>query len=113
MIPLEGHYMVADVTDILSNDATRLLSPIYSIDLSKDACFRFYYHMFGLSVGRLRIYIKPVSMDMELIIDEPKYIILQLFIYMFFYKKMMPKLSICLIEGTYCIKFRDRKKING
>lgn len=68
--------MVAEVTDILSDNAARLLSPIYSVDLSKDACFRVYYHMFGLSVGRLRIYIKPVTVEMELILDEPKYIIL-------------------------------------
>lgn len=72
MIPLEGFFMVAEVTDILSSDAARLLSPIYEQKLSKDACFKFFYHMFGFSVGKLRVYIKPITLNLENILEDPR-----------------------------------------
>lgn len=41
----------------------RLYSPIYSPSDSMNASFQFYYHMFGFSVGRLRVYVKPLTAD--------------------------------------------------
>lgn len=73
MKALSGHYVVAQSADQILDTAARLISPIYPQEKSVDACFRFYYHMYGLLVGRLRVYMKPVSVAMDVAISEPKY----------------------------------------
>lgn len=72
MQPLHGHYMVAQSADQMAGSAARLMSPVYPQKKSVNACFRFYYHMYGLLVGRLRVYMKPVSVSMDFTINEPK-----------------------------------------
>lgn len=64
--------MVAELTNVLPNDAARFISPIYNATSSKDACFRFFYHIFGLSAGTLRVYIKPVTVDLDDMLEEPR-----------------------------------------
>lgn len=70
--PLEGHYMIAESADQLLTEAARLISPLYPASLSSNSCFRFYYFMYGLLVGKLRIYIKPQSVPMEIVLLDPK-----------------------------------------
>lgn len=41
----------------------RLVSPSFYANQSENACFRLYYHMFGLSPGKLRVYAKPLSTE--------------------------------------------------
>lgn len=59
-------------------DRALFFSPIYSAEKSRNACFRFYYHMYGLLVGSLKVYIKPVSVDLESIAEEPKYVFFEM-----------------------------------
>lgn len=58
----EGHYMIVESFDRDPGDTTRLISPVYEIEKFRNGCFRFYYHMFGLFVGYLQVYVKPQSM---------------------------------------------------
>ncbi|XP_063223620.1 mucin-2-like [Bacillus rossius redtenbacheri] len=51
-------YMETSIPRGLSSK-TRIYSPVYSPKLSEDACFTFWYHMYGLSTGSLNVYIKP------------------------------------------------------
>lgn len=39
------------------NDTARLISPVYN-KMENGLCFKFFYHMFGASIGQLRVYIK-------------------------------------------------------
>lgn len=68
MEALSGHYMVAQSADQYVSSAARLISPIYEKEQSVNMCFRFYYHMYGLLVGRLRVYVKPNSVSMNAIL---------------------------------------------
>ncbi|XP_055530963.1 uncharacterized protein LOC129721892 [Wyeomyia smithii] len=60
-VPLDGHFLIADSTEHFTNDAVRLISPIYTANYSLSSCFRFFYHMYGESVGTLAVYLKPES----------------------------------------------------
>lgn len=73
MVPLEGHYMIAESQNKFENASARLLSPIYPASNSVDACFKFYFHMYGSQVGRLRVYLKPLSIPMSLVLSEARY----------------------------------------
>lgn len=64
--------MVAEATNSRSTQRSRLLSPIYDHTESLDACFRFYYHMYGFAVGRLRVILKPFDKDLDDVVDDPK-----------------------------------------
>lgn len=70
-IPFQGHYMVINTNMEVVTKTARLISPLYKINAEK-ICFEFYYHMFGISVGTLRVYAKPESVDMQdiLVTDE-------------------------------------------
>ncbi|XP_058833671.1 uncharacterized protein LOC131691364 [Topomyia yanbarensis] len=59
-VSLNGHFMMIDSTEQFTNTIARLISPIYSASYSTDGCFLFYYHMYGDSVGKLAIYVKPI-----------------------------------------------------
>lgn len=63
--PLNGYYMVAEATNQHTAQKSRLYSPIYDALDSVNACFRFYYHMYGAIVGTLRVYVKPLSMKLH------------------------------------------------
>lgn len=59
--PLEGWYMVTHVANPQVESTVRLVSPLYEAALSRRACFRLWYHMYGQQVGRVRVYLKPVD----------------------------------------------------
>lgn len=63
--------MVINTNTEVYSKAARLISPLYKIDAEK-ICFEFYYHMYGISVGTLRVYARPESVDMQdaLVSDE-------------------------------------------
>lgn len=63
--------MVIDTNMEVYSKTARLISPLFKIDAEK-ICFEFYFHMFGISVGTLRVYAKPESVDMRdaLVSDE-------------------------------------------
>lgn len=69
----EGHYMLLESYEHEEGDRALFFSPIYSAEKSKDSCFRFFYHMYGLMVGSLRVYVKPVSVDLDMLYADPKY----------------------------------------
>lgn len=70
-IPFHGHYMVINTNLEVYTKTARLISPLYKIDAEK-ICFEFYYHMYGISVGTLRVYAKPESVSIQdaLVSDE-------------------------------------------
>lgn len=57
--PLHGFYLVAEQKAASVEAHARLLSPIFGRELSENACIRIFYHMYGVSVGRLRVYVMP------------------------------------------------------
>ncbi|XP_063698157.1 uncharacterized protein LOC134829092 [Culicoides brevitarsis] len=61
--PLEGYYMYLDMKDEDVGTKARLVSPTFNATQSENACFRLFYHMFGLSPGKLRVYAKPLSTE--------------------------------------------------
>jgi MAM domain, meprin/A5/mu/Somatomedin B domain len=73
MKPLEGFYMLSESELKRENDKARMISPTFATENSVNACFRLFYHMYGTLVGRLAVYVKPVSKRMAEILDEPKY----------------------------------------
>lgn len=70
--PLEGHYMVAEATNSRSTQKSRLLSPIHPKADSENACFRFFYHMYGAGVGQLRVIVKPIDENINDIADNQR-----------------------------------------
>lgn len=70
--PLHGYYMVAEATNSRSTQKSRFWSPVYNPSDSENACFRFYYHMYGSKIGRLRVLYKPIKLSFDDIVDEPK-----------------------------------------
>jgi hypothetical protein len=68
-IPFQGHYMVMNTNTEVSINRARLISPMYKVNATT-MCFNFYYHMYGIGVGSLRVYIKPESVDMADVLRE-------------------------------------------
>uniref|UniRef100_A0A182TGR4 Scavenger receptor class C n=1 Tax=Anopheles melas TaxID=34690 RepID=A0A182TGR4_9DIPT len=64
MQPKAGHFMIVDSGEQLTNDTARFISPLFEPELSVGACFQFYYHMYGESVGTLKVFVKPMSADL-------------------------------------------------
>lgn len=64
--------MVAQSTNAQSEQKSRLWSPIHVQTDSQNACFRFYYHMYGAYVGRLRVLIKPIDKDIDEVSADSK-----------------------------------------
>ncbi|XP_050091020.1 uncharacterized protein LOC126574716 [Anopheles aquasalis] len=64
MQPKAGHYMIVDSNEQFTNDTARLISPIYEPEYGQNACFQFYYHMYGETVGTLRVFVKPINSDL-------------------------------------------------
>jgi hypothetical protein len=70
-VPFQGHYMVINTNAEVYTKHARLISPLYRINATEKLCFEFYYHMYGISVGKLRVYVKPESKDMQdVLVDE-------------------------------------------
>uniref|UniRef100_A0A182K082 Probable Ufm1-specific protease 2 n=1 Tax=Anopheles christyi TaxID=43041 RepID=A0A182K082_9DIPT len=72
MQPKAGHYIIVDSGEQLTNDTARFISPMFEPELSVGACFQFYYHMYGESVGTLKVYVK--SMDADLYDLKPVFV---------------------------------------
>lgn len=66
----EGYFMVIHGIGATYPLSARLISPMYDAKLSNDACFRFYYHMFGFKTGAIRVYLKPKSMSLDEMLDD-------------------------------------------
>ncbi|KAI4499259.1 hypothetical protein M0802_005519 [Mischocyttarus mexicanus] len=54
----EGYYLYIEASGRLVNDTARIISPLYTYALTESGCFSFWYHMYGATVGALRIYFK-------------------------------------------------------
>lgn len=63
-IPFQGHYMVINTNTEVHTKSARLISPLFRIT-AQIVCFRFYYHMYGYSLGTLRVYAKPESVELQ------------------------------------------------
>lgn len=68
-VPFQGHYMVINTNTEVYKKRARLISPLYNIS-AETICFKLYYHMYGVSVGTLRVYMKPESISMQEILLE-------------------------------------------
>uniref|UniRef100_A0AAG5DHM2 Scavenger receptor class C n=1 Tax=Anopheles atroparvus TaxID=41427 RepID=A0AAG5DHM2_ANOAO len=64
MEPKAGHFMIVDSAEQFTNDTARFISPMFEPELSVGACFQFYYHMYGETVGSLKVYVKPMTSDL-------------------------------------------------
>jgi hypothetical protein len=69
-VPFQGHYMVINTNTEVFTKSARLISPLFQVNGTK-VCFQLFYHMYGISVGTLRVYAKPESMALQevLILD--------------------------------------------
>lgn len=68
-IPFQGHYMVINTNSEVFTKRARLISPLILIS-AQTLCFKFYYHMYGVNIGTLRVYMKPESAEMQEVILE-------------------------------------------
>ncbi|XP_037928493.1 MAM and LDL-receptor class A domain-containing protein 1-like [Teleopsis dalmanni] len=61
-----GHYMLMEDWGTGQGETMKLISPIYSLELTVDhnCCFQFYYFMYGVGVGTLFVYIMPVTANL-------------------------------------------------
>lgn len=57
--------MFLDMSEVSAGQTANFLSPGYSANLSVNACFKIFYHMYGLSPGRLRVFAKPLEVEIE------------------------------------------------
>lgn len=76
-LALTGFYMYLDMSEGVSDEAAHLISPSYSANYSSAACFRLFYHMYGLTPGTLNVYTKPVSVELEDALRNSSYRILE------------------------------------
>ena len=51
---VSGHYLLAEASGRYRLDRSRVLSP--SVTFSEEYCLRFYYHIYGESVGSLEVF---------------------------------------------------------
>ncbi|XP_059051446.1 uncharacterized protein LOC131846215 [Achroia grisella] len=75
-----GYYMYIESTARSLNDTARLISPVYSKELTKGGCFSFYYHMFGKDIGGLRVYQKPDNYPLAILTvlhDKQKFLLFE------------------------------------
>ncbi|KAK0165406.1 hypothetical protein PV328_003921 [Microctonus aethiopoides] len=66
----DGHYLYIEASGRLVNDTARIISPLYNESLTDNGCFSFWYHMYGATIGILRIYMKPELNSLPEIIFE-------------------------------------------
>lgn len=60
----DGHYMYLESSSRFENDTARLISPFYDKN-DNNTCFEFYYHMYGATMGTLRVYLKKANDSWE------------------------------------------------
>ncbi|XP_061724496.1 MAM and LDL-receptor class A domain-containing protein 2-like [Cydia pomonella] len=66
----QGYYMYIESSSRSENDTARLISPVYAGGLEKNGCFSFFYHMYGRSIGGLRVYQIPESQKDHVLDDS-------------------------------------------
>jgi len=67
-IPFQGHYMVINTNAEVYTKRARLISPLYRLNATT-LCFKFFYNMYGINVGTLRVYMKPESVEISDILN--------------------------------------------
>lgn len=72
---LQGYFLIIQGRGDHEKLSARLISPVYKEETSNKTCFQFYYHMTGRISGTIRVYIKPVSLEIENIINNELYLI--------------------------------------
>ncbi|XP_063543024.1 MAM and LDL-receptor class A domain-containing protein 1-like isoform X2 [Cydia strobilella] len=65
----QGYYMYIESSSKSENDTARLISPVYAGGVEKNGCFSFFYHMYGRSIGGLRVYQVPENQK-DQVLDE-------------------------------------------
>ncbi|XP_057657272.1 uncharacterized protein LOC130894437 [Diorhabda carinulata] len=60
-----GYYMYIESSSRTENDTARLISPVYDT-INEEICFEFYYHMYGATIGTLRVYLKTINQSWNL-----------------------------------------------
>lgn len=55
-----GYYMYIESSSRNENDTARLISPVYE-KTNNNTCFIFFYHMYGTTIGTLRVYLKKIN----------------------------------------------------
>lgn len=60
----DGFYMYVESSARIENETARLVSPFYDRP-EGEVCFEFYYHMFGASMGALRVYLHKAGEPWE------------------------------------------------
>lgn len=56
----DGYYMYLESSSRFENDTARLISPFFD-KTENNTCFEFYYHMYGATMGTLRVYLKKAN----------------------------------------------------
>lgn len=56
----DGYYMYIESSSRFENDTARLISPFYD-RTENNTCFEFYYHMHGMTMGTLRVYLHKAN----------------------------------------------------
>ncbi|XP_048000650.1 MAM and LDL-receptor class A domain-containing protein 1-like isoform X2 [Leguminivora glycinivorella] len=68
----QGYYMYIESSSKAENDTARLISPVYAGGLEKNGCFSFFYHMYGRSIGGLRVYQIPENQKDQVLDEETR-----------------------------------------
>ncbi|XP_066586047.1 uncharacterized protein [Prorops nasuta] len=55
----DGYYLYIEASGRLMNDTARIISPLYNSSYTENGCFSFWYHMYGATIGSLRLFLKP------------------------------------------------------
>ncbi|XP_022096405.1 MAM and LDL-receptor class A domain-containing protein 1-like [Acanthaster planci] len=60
----EGYYMYIECSPPRPNDIARLISPVFVPDQStKDACWTFFFHMYGADIGTLKVLMRDQNLQ--------------------------------------------------
>ncbi|KAG7200897.1 hypothetical protein KM043_003260 [Ampulex compressa] len=52
----DGHYLYIEASGRIADNVARIISPLYNASLTDAGCFSFWYHMYGMTIGALRVY---------------------------------------------------------
>ncbi|XP_008560239.1 uncharacterized protein LOC103580309 [Microplitis demolitor] len=66
----DGYYLYIEASGRLVNDTARIISPLYNASYTDSGCFSFWYHMYGGTIGALRVYFKEESIETPKIMFE-------------------------------------------
>ncbi|XP_046603681.1 MAM and LDL-receptor class A domain-containing protein 2-like [Neodiprion virginianus] len=53
-----GYYLYTEASGRTENHTARIVSPLYSSNLTEAGCFSFWYHMYGRTIGTLNVFVK-------------------------------------------------------